>query len=295
MARRRVWLVAIVALTLGLVVALIFSTSGGTPELSLGSSVIPASERLQLTNADAFSTRPIRFLLFGDSIALTLAIGLSYNSERNFGVRVINGGVLGCDLDNLPVIISGSIGPATPGCPHWRTTWPKEILRYDPKVVGLLVGRWDVTDHYFDGRWVHVGESVWDDHVESELRQAVQLFSARGAKVVLFTMPFVNPPQLTSSGSPYPENTPERAAAFNRLEYEVEHSDHTVKIVNLNAMLDPAGHYQSMIGNIPVRWSDGVHITEAAGQWLQSKILPEIAELGLEARTLSTPTEPRTR
>ena len=195
----------------------------------------------------------------------------------------IDNGVLGCDLDDLPVILSGHIGPATPGCPHWRTLWPMEIQQYHPAVVGLLIGRWELSDHYFDGQWMHVGETVWDDHLLSELRQVIQILSAGGVKVVLFTMPFVDPPQKAPNGAPYPENTSERVSAYNSLDNEVAMGNPRVEVIDLNAILDPAGHFQAVVDGIVVRWSDGVHISEAGGQWLQPRILPEIAQLGFES------------
>jgi hypothetical protein len=38
------------------------------------------------------------------------------------------------------------------------------------------------------------------------------------------------------------------------------------------------------VDGLTVRTSDGIHITEPAGQWLQPRILPTVAKLGLEAR-----------
>jgi hypothetical protein len=57
-----------------------------------------------------------------------------------------------------------------------------------------------------------------------------------------------------------------------------------VTVVDLNKMLDPHGVYEPDLDGIQVRWSDGIHITEEGGEWLQPRILPIVAEQGLDAR-----------
>ena len=227
----------------------------------------------------------MRFLLLGDSIALTLGVGLSRRSTSLYGVSVTDDGTLGCDLDDLPVRLSGVVGPPTPGCIGWRTTWPRDIHRYRPDVVGLLVGRWEVSDHLYRGHWVHVGDRGWDTHLISELDQAIDIFTAGGARVVLFTMPYVDPPGQGAGGAPFPENLPRRARAFNALVHMVA-SAHpkAVTVIDLNKLVDPAGHFQAVVHGIRVRWSDGIHITTAGGTWLQPFVLPTVARVGLEAR-----------
>jgi len=58
-----------------------------------------------------------------------------------------------------------------------------------------------------------------------------------------------------------------------------------VTLVDLNARLDPGGHYQAVVDGVTVRNSDGIHLTKAAGVWLQPLIMPTIARLGLAARS----------
>ncbi len=233
---------------------------------------------------------PVHFLLLGDSVALTMGLGLSVDSVSTYHVNVADEGTLGCDLDNVDVLQGGVVTPATPGCPDWRTTWPTEVSFFRADVVGLLIGRWEVTDHFYDGQWVHVGDPVWDDHLLAELNQAVGIFSAHGAKVVLFTMPYMDPSQEAANGQPFVENDPARAAAFNQLLRQVakEHPA-VVSVVDLNKLLDPHGSYQAAIDGVTVRDSDGVHISIPGGEWLRSSILPTIAALGCTvAHTVAT-------
>ena len=201
------------------VLALSFATV--TPAVATvpvrGENAMPVAQTRSLRAAGAFTTHPIRFLLLGDSVALTLGTGLNHRSVSRYGVEVIDRGDLGCDLDSVEVNLSGSVGPATPGCLHWRSVWAKYIAQDHPDVVGVLIGRWEVSDHFYDGTWVHIGEASWDEHIASELNQVFGILSSKGARIVVFTMPYVDPPNEAADGTPFPENTPARTALFDRL------------------------------------------------------------------------------
>jgi peptidoglycan/LPS O-acetylase OafA/YrhL len=250
----------------------------------LGSHRLPMAERRALTAADAFTTKPIKFMLLGDSVALTLGAGLALKATHDYGVDVINLGQIGCDLDDVEVRLSDVVGPPTPGCIPWRSEWRRAVDKWRPNVVGVLLGRWEVSDHLYDGHWVRVGEPVWDRHLIAEYEQAASIISSTGAKVVFFTFPFVDPPNEAANGTPFPENDPARMAAFNRLVLEPAARAKGVTVIDMNRLLDPHGVYQSVIDGVTVRGSDGVHISLAGGVWLQSAVLPKIAELGLEQR-----------
>ena len=246
---------------------------------------IPAGERQALDAADAFSSDPIRFLLVGDSLAVTTGLGLVRGSVDGFGVRVVNRGVLGCDLDDLDAVSSGQRDIPVSDCRHWRTLWAAEVAHYHPEVVGLLAGRWDITDHLLGGRVVSIDQPAWNRHLVEEMDQVVAVLSAGGAKVVLLTMPYIAPPQEAPDGSVYPENRNSRVDEYNRiLEQVAARHPGEVTVVDLNRILDPAGHFQTVVDGVTVRWADGIHVTKAGGQWIEPYVLPTVAQLGLEAR-----------
>jgi len=247
-------------------------------------SYLPAAEQQALTASGAFGSRPIRFLMLGDSLAASLDVGLARQSAQHYGVDLIDKSVLGCDLDDLPGIADGNVDQPESACRTWRTLWAGQVAQYRPDVVGLLVGRWDITNHIDDGHIVHIGQPAWNAHLEEELDQAVSILSAHGAKVVLFTMPYVDPPP-PPNGATYPENSPVRVDEFNSIVKAVAAKRSSVATVfDLNKVLDPGGHYQAVIDGITVRWADGIHISLPGGIWLQSAILPEVAQQGLDAR-----------
>jgi hypothetical protein len=241
-------------------------------------------EHTALERAGAYAGKPVRLLVVGDSIALTLGMGLAQGARADYGVTISNHSTLGCDLDpGTEVRTAGKVGPATPGCKDWRAAWSWWAATVHPQVAALGVGRWEVLDHYFDDRWVHIGEPVWDAHVAADLRSAIAIFHDVGARVVLFTMPYVDPAGRQPDGQPWPEDSPARTRAFNALVERVARADPSeVSVVDVNRMLSPHGVYAASLAGVVVRWSDGVHVSLAGGKLLQPEILPAIARIGLQ-------------
>jgi hypothetical protein len=246
---------------------------------------IPAGERQALDAAGAFGAHPVRFLLVGDSLAVTTGLGLVRGSVADYGVRVINKGVLGCDLDDLDGVSSGQRDIPVSACRNWRTLWARQVDTYRPEVAGLIAGRWDITDHLLDGRVVSIDQPAWRAHLEDEMDQVVSVLSARGAKVVLFTMPYISPPQEAPDGSTYPENRASRVDEYNRILGRVAAArPGVVTVIDLNRILDPDGHFQQVVDGVTVRWADGIHVSKAGGQWIEPAVLPTVAQLGLGVR-----------
>ncbi|HXN58813.1 MAG TPA: SGNH hydrolase domain-containing protein [Acidimicrobiales bacterium] len=243
-----------------------------------------AQERAALEQAGAYGGDPVRLLLVGDSIAMTLGVGLRVKSRPRYGVTILNHTTLGCDLDpGLDVRLAGVVAPATPGCRGWAAQWPLLVDQIRPQVAALGLGRWEVADHLFEGRWVHIGEPLWDAHLETELQQAIAILGEFGARVVLFTMPYVDPSDRQPDGQPWSENTRARARAYNALVEQVARSEPGhVSVIDLNKMLDPDGAYCPTVDGVRVRWTDGVHVSRAGGLLLQGQILPVIGRIGLE-------------
>ena len=199
-------------------------------------------------------------------------------------MSVSDGATVGCDLDpQLEVLTSGAAGPATPGCDNWRGLWPFVVARQRPQVVALGLGRWEVADHLLDGQWVHIGEPTWDQHLTADLASAITILHSFGARVVLFTMPYVDPSNRQTDGQPWSENTPARTQAYNALVRQVAAAHPGfVSVLDLNKMLSPGGVYTASVAGVDVRSPDGIHISVDGGQLLQRQILPAVDHIGLE-------------
>jgi len=277
-------MVATVAVVVAGTVAPAVATASARPAPAARAALPPAVHH-RLESAGAFTSAPVRFLLLGDSVAITMSVGLGTGSVRAYGVQVLDEGVFGCDYDSAPAISQGQLTTPFTTCLQWRTLYADDIASSHPDVVGLLVGRWSLCDRMVDGRTVHVGDPVWDDHLVAEYTDVVRTLAAGGAPVVLFTLPDFAPPQAAPDGSPFPEDQPSRVAAFNRdLARVALDTRGESTLVDLHRILDPRGRFATVIDGVTVRWPDGIHVTPAGGQWLQPWILPTVAVLGLDTR-----------
>ena len=278
------------AVTVAVVVAGTTTVAGGAIDVAKASH-IPAAEVQALQAANAFSRHPVRFLFVGDSLSVTMGIGLAVGTVHDYGVTVINKGVLGCDIDDLPTISTTNgqqDGPVSP-CAHWQTLWAHQVATYRPEVVGVLIGRWNILDHVDGGQIVHIGQPAWDRHLTAEIDQVAEVLSAHGAKVVFLSMPYLAPPNETLDGAVSPADSPARVDDFNRILARVAaRHPGVVSVIDLNRILDPAGQFESKVDGVTVRWADGIHISKVGGEWLQARVLPTIAQLGLDVRATGT-------
>jgi peptidoglycan/LPS O-acetylase OafA/YrhL len=227
----------------------------------------------------------VHTLLLGDSLALTLGQGLGDDASA-WGVQVQDDGVVGCDLDpDSTVNIEGSISKAAQGCVDWPRTWAADVKRLDPDVVAIELGRWEVSDRIVDGRWTQIGAPVWDRLLTRLLNEAITVVSQRGAKVVLFTLPYVQQTTEQPNGQPWDINQPIRTNEYNAIVRQVAARHRgVVTVIDLNRLLDPAGHYTSYLDGVRVRNSDDEHPSVAGGQLLRPVILPQLLALGAAHR-----------
>jgi hypothetical protein len=283
----RTWRSALVAptATAGIVAVVVLATVTPTAaESVLPPMVVPSpAATAHLDHVHGLAPgRTVHALILGDSLALTLGIGLS-NEAPAWGVTVQNDAVLGCDLDpDSTVNIEGNITKAAQGCADWPHTWSADVRRSNPDVVAIELGRWEVSDRVVNGRWTRIGARPWDDLLTRLLDQAVAVVSKRGARVVLYTLPYVEQTTEQPNGEPWDINQPILTDRYNAIVRSVaQRHPGVVSVVDLNRLLDPAGHYTSYLDGVRVRNADNEHPSIAGGELLRPIILPELFELGL--------------
>jgi hypothetical protein len=136
---------------------------------------------------------------------------------------------------------------------------------------------------------VSIDQPGWRAHLQREMEHVVAVLSSRGARVLLLTMPYIDPPQEQPDGSPWPEDRPGRVDEWNALLRRVAATDpRVVSVLDLNALVGPSHRYQRVVDGVTVRWADGEHFSVPGGEWLRSRLLPTVARLGLEVRRGTT-------
>ncbi|HZN19801.1 MAG TPA: acyltransferase family protein [Micromonosporaceae bacterium] len=217
-----------------------------------------------------------RVTVLGDSVAWTLGAYLPADPA----LAVANRAMPGCGIARLPDIWYGG-GEHTnyKDCDKWDLRWRWAVRTDDPDLAVVLLDRWELMDRKLNGRYQHVGEPQYDAYLLSEINLAVSVAAGRGARVVLLTAPYTRRLERPDGGL-WPEDTPARVDAWNRLLTQVA-SEHWARpqILDLNRVVCPDGEFTWTINGLRVR-SDGLHLTQAAVQKVIAPwLLPQLVRL----------------
>jgi len=292
-------LVALIAATTGVPAVASTAAPGnsgaGTSTTSSTSTTTAGGGPATTTPTTAAGAQPVRVLLFGDSVALTLGIGLGETGVQNkYGYILADHGILGCGVvdgpevslmgarDITPSACNGT--PLSPGETELNKPWPiqwSDAIAFDhPNVVVLLAGRWEVVDRQYLGTWTNILQPEFAAYVKQQLEAASQLVTAAGSRMVFLTAPCTNEGEQPD-GAPWPEDSAARLNAYNKLIREVaaEHPQ-TDSVVDLNKAACPKGKYTDTVGGVLIRRNDGVHFTDQGGVALAPNLMPPIVAVG---------------
>ncbi len=256
------------------------AAAGGVPT-SLPSVQPPPPKPPELNSAQkAALGRPIRVLIEGDSLASTFAVGFGDLGSK-YGYQSFNLGLLGCGLATVgPFRDDRGVNYPSPDCAKWPAKRAADVRTYDPDVAILLAGRWEVLDRVYQGQWMHVGDPAYDNYLLRQMDLAIKVLSSGGAKVLLLTTPCFAP-QEQPDGSTWPFDDPARVTRYNQLlrQAAARHPG-VASIGDLDAQFCPTGSYSASVNGLVIRTSDGIHISEAGGQYAAGKLASEVIALG---------------
>ncbi len=239
----------------------------------------PATPAVGAPTRTRSAGEPVSTLVLGDSVALTLARGMTSQGPRA-GVALTEAALLGCGVARGgPLRYVGQEQAEPPPCATWPTHWSDAVDRQDPDVALVVVGRWEVVDRFWNGRWAHLGEPDFDQYIEAELDQAVAAASSRGARVALASAPYYWRGERRDGGL-WPEDDPRRVDRLNELVRSVagRHPDQ-VSFIDLGAKTAKDGGYTRSLEGVQLRY-DGVHFTPVGARWLAPWLLPQLEALG---------------
>ncbi|MBV8462721.1 MAG: acyltransferase family protein [Acidimicrobiales bacterium] len=266
---------------------------GGVVALMVAATVPTTAAASSLTRpiGAQYAGPPVRILVTGDSVAWRLGFAvLASQPQSAYDVSVDNGALLGCGVvRSTEYVAHGVADPTATACnadapegEQWPAQWAADLHQFEPNVVLLLAGRWELMDRLIGGRWEHVGEPSFDASLRGSLEQAVRVGTSSGALMVLATAPCFDSGEQPD-GSPWPEDSPARLADYNAIVRQVAAAHPAnVGLLDLDALMCPSGGYTTSVDGVALRDGDGVHIvpSAAAGQWLDAHILPYLVHLG---------------
>ena len=209
-------------------------------------------------------------------MAFTAGLGLAPLASE-WGFVVANEGINGCGVvRGGPYRYFGAQRDMEPRCDAWPAAWTDALARNQPQMVAVVVGRWELMDRWFDGRWTNVFDPAFAAYIESELDGAFTLASSTGARVVAFTSPYYRRGSAPGGGL-FPEDEPARVDAVNAIIRRIAER-RQVSVVDVGRLLSPDGVYTRDIAGVRVR-SDGVHLTRQTGQLLAPWLFPQLRQV----------------
>ena len=110
------------------------------------------------------------------------------------------------------------------GTESWTQVWQHELSTFDPNVVMILAGRWEVANRTYQGRWTNIMQPQYAAYVKHQLESAVMLAGSRGAKVILLTAPCYDTGEQPD-GQAWPEDSSQRLDKYNSIVRQVGSSD----------------------------------------------------------------------
>ena len=234
---------------------------------------------------------PVRVAIFGDSVAWRMSVAMQESQPGSaYDVNIENDAIVGCGLlRSTSYVAHGVPDPVNPACntgspasQQWPALWKADLAQFDPNVIVVLAGRWELLNLEIGGQWLHIGEPVFDADLKRSLEQAVQVGTSSGALMVLMTAPCFDSGEQPN-GEPWPEDSPARLALYNQMVRQVaaEHPTN-VQLEDFSAQLCPGGHFTTSFAGVQIRDGDGVHVVPdaAAGQWLDARVLPDAVGVG---------------
>jgi len=289
--------VAVIATAVVVVVATVppAALAAGAPRTGTATAGVSgaASVHIPVALRDA----PVRVLLVGDSVALSLGAGL-FGPAVASHIVLEDLGTVGCGVaqgTNLWAKINGQEQKTATQWPcralpkagkvPWPTAWHNWLREVTPNLVVLLAGRWEVVDRLYEGRRTNILDPTFAAYVKRALELAVSVGTSTGAHMVLMTAPCFSEGEQPN-GAPFPEDNIARVQAYNRLVRAVgAEYPSTVTVQDLYAMACPGGRFVSAIGGVPLRAPDGIHFAFGANigsNLLAPQILPTWVLLGHE-------------
>jgi peptidoglycan/LPS O-acetylase OafA/YrhL len=220
---------------------------------------------------------PDKVLLVGDSLAFSLGIGLM-DDEVQYGTEVANAARLGCAFTTAgEVNVGGQWLAQSNGCPTALDQWARDAQTLAAGAVIVELGYRDQFDWRMNGAVVHLGQRWFDQYVQSQIDRYVSVLTATGAKVILLTVPYTNPP-ANSDGSPAAAAAPARHSIINSMLYRAASGNPHVTVVDIDKQLSPHNHYQATVDGQLCRF-DGIHFTTFCSKMLQPTVLDATRQL----------------
>jgi len=230
----------------------------------------------------------VKALLLGDSVALTLMV-YSANWAPHYGVTLTDDTILGCGLTSATYVWQGTTRwhnnlpcrTDSNGVNPLLERWRGDIAKYQPSVIAVLSGRWEVHNQFTtrDGL-INISDTALQRKIQASMLALHEMAQSAGSQVVYLTSTYVNPAQ-DLFGSSYKDYNPLRTDRYNALitDYARTTGD---KVFDINPIICPSGKFQWQVNGYTVRSVDGIHFSAGIAPVLSPVLYPYIASIATQ-------------
>ncbi len=264
---------------------LAFDANAGTENLQ---RIVPPStagptdvDPAEVESTSPAPPQPVPVLVFGDSIAQTLAGGFDEWSQTHAGLVVANGGGVGCSIG-----VAGKVGAINdrratlPNCDSRLEGLPDELGEPGaiPYVV-VLSCLFDVGERQIPGdtTWRRPGDPELDTWLAMSIDNTVASLSSKGAKVVWLTCPLLDPQydsKMMMKPGPYAEADPTYVDRWNEIIRETADTNPAMVVLELPVFLENTWDGGQLDRGLR---PDGVHFTKQASWDILTWLEPQLA------------------
>jgi peptidoglycan/LPS O-acetylase OafA/YrhL len=222
-----------------------------------------------------------RILVTGDSTGATLVSQYPGTGDLN----VEGATILGCGIVRGDNKLSGQPIESTAPCNAWPQKWADAEKSFQPDMVVIATGAWEMVDKVVGTKVYEVGTDEWFTYARSEFEQALKIAGPNGRPIVMLNAPCARS-TATVDGPAIPEVMDQRRLdTVNELfaQLAAAHPDQ-IHLLDLKSLLCPNGTFEPKIDGVEVR-PDGAHYSPAGAALVWKWLAPQLnAILGGDAR-----------
>jgi hypothetical protein len=171
-------------------------------------------------------------------------------------------------------------------CRELWTEWQRSIDTFDPQVVLVLTGPWDVADHQLPGTegWLAPGDAVYDAYLHDQYQAATDLLASQGALVLWLSSPIIDSGKTMTNrpAEGWPESEVSRMERLNEIIQEIVDDDPDAELVDYAGRLRtyPGGELDETLR------PDGIHLandqSDVIGYWIGPETIEIYADWAVE-------------
>jgi SGNH domain-containing protein len=207
-------------------------------------------------------------LVVGDSVGGSFARGLVRWAQQTGKATVLDESRQWCSLGRF--LPAKAFGPrqAEAGCDDWGTRWAAAVRTFDPDVAFVMYSIWEVMPRLLPGAtdFARPGTPAIDAWQLSEYQRATDVLSARGARVVWFSI-------ACEGGTTIKRGEP--LWYVNRRTIPALARSHpSVRLIDLDGFLCNRPHELTDLGGVQNIRPDHAHYSEAGAVAMAGWVMP---------------------